>query len=133
MLTADKLNCHSNKTPKFVCPCFESQHALNNVSRNGLTVQISFVLNFISLKMFLLPDYLSFFECTGLNENGPQKYIGSGTIRRYNLVGESGGGFWWFSSSIQAQFHSLPAACQSRCRTLSTMSACARPCFPPCQ
>ena len=81
----------------------------------------------------------------GLNKNGSDRPIGSGTIRRCGLFvvgmalleGVSLGGRLWGlrSSSLASMSLSLPASCQPGYRTLSsfssTMSTCTPLCFLP--
>ena len=76
--------------------------------------------------------------CIGLNENDPYRPIKSGTIRRCGLVERSVSQGVGFEVSAQAKFSgslAIPAAHQSRYRTLNyfsgTMSACVQPYFLP--
>lgn len=46
----------------------------------------------------------------GLSQNGPQRLIGSGTLKRFGLVGGSvslRGGLWGFRCSVQAHCHAV--------------------------
>jgi hypothetical protein len=81
--------------------------------------------------------------CGGLNKSGPHKLmclnawcIQSGSLRRCGLIGV-GVSFWrkyvtggGRALRSKAHVNSLPAACGSRCRMLSSSPA---PCLPACQ